>query len=133
MPGSTYGEDGSGAETLYMILTWVGIVVMVVVLVAWVLYENRRLIQAVAGYGGDRAPDEPGHRPSPEEWETADDQQRKRQEADRVPAAADSQEELRVAMLAISILCAIVVLVIVLFTNIGTRVPSNRLSHLLLR
>ena len=29
MPGSTYGEDGSGAETAYMILTWLGIVVMV--------------------------------------------------------------------------------------------------------
>ena len=56
MPGSTYGEDGSGAESLYMILTWVGIVVMLVVLVAWVLYENRRLIQAVAEYGGHRAP-----------------------------------------------------------------------------
>ena len=52
MPGSTYGEDGSGAETAYMILTWLGIVVMLVVLVAWVLYENRRLIQAVAGLGG---------------------------------------------------------------------------------
>ena len=51
-PGSTYGEDGSGAETAYMILTWLGIVVMVAVLVAWVLYENRRLIAAVAGYGG---------------------------------------------------------------------------------
>jgi NADH:ubiquinone oxidoreductase subunit H len=51
MPGSTYGEDGQGAETLYMILTWVGIVVMVVVLVAWVLYENRRLIAAVPGIG----------------------------------------------------------------------------------
>jgi hypothetical protein len=51
MPGSTYGEDGQGAETLYMILTWVGIVVMVVVLVAWVLYENRRLIAAVTGVG----------------------------------------------------------------------------------
>jgi hypothetical protein len=49
MPGSTYGEDGSGAETAYMILTWLGIAVMVAVLVAWVLYENRRLIAAVAG------------------------------------------------------------------------------------
>jgi hypothetical protein len=49
MPGSTYGDEGSGAETLYMILTWVGIVVMIAVLVAWVLYENRRLIAAVAG------------------------------------------------------------------------------------
>jgi hypothetical protein len=48
MPGSTYGEDGSSAETAYMILTWLGIAVMVVVLVAWVLYENRRLIAAVA-------------------------------------------------------------------------------------
>jgi hypothetical protein len=49
MPGSTYGDDGSGAETAYMILTWLGIVVMVAVLVAWVVYENRRLIAAVVG------------------------------------------------------------------------------------
>jgi hypothetical protein len=56
MPGSTYGEDGSGAETLYMIVTWVGIVVMVVVLVAWVLYENRRLIGAVAGISAAGTP-----------------------------------------------------------------------------
>ena len=49
MPGSTYGEDGSGAESIYMIVTWLGIVVMVAVLVAWVIYENRRLIAAVAG------------------------------------------------------------------------------------
>ena len=39
-----------------MILTWLGIVVMVVVLVAWVVYENRRLIQAVAGFGGPSSP-----------------------------------------------------------------------------
>jgi len=52
MPGSTYGEDGTGAETVYMILTWVGVAVMVAVLIAWVLYENRRLIAAVAGIGG---------------------------------------------------------------------------------
>src|SRR5918999_6315954 len=44
-PGSTYGEDGSGAETLYMILTWLGIVVTLAVLVAWIIYENRRLIE----------------------------------------------------------------------------------------
>jgi hypothetical protein len=50
MPGSTYGDDGSGAETLYMIVTWLGIVVMVAVLAGWVLYENRRLIQAAIGY-----------------------------------------------------------------------------------
>ena len=56
MPGSTYGEDGSSAETLYYILTWLGIVVMVVVLVAWVLYENRRLVQAAMGYRGGHTP-----------------------------------------------------------------------------
>src|SRR5215207_1127380 len=55
-PGSTYGEDGSGADSLYMILTWLGIVVMVAVLVAWVLYENRRLIQAAMGYTRAEAP-----------------------------------------------------------------------------
>ncbi len=59
MPGSTYGEDGTGAETAYMVLTWLGIVVMVVVLVAWVLYENRRLIAAAAGYRGGAGPGPP--------------------------------------------------------------------------
>jgi len=56
MPGSTYGPDGSSAETLYMILTWVGIVVMVVVLVAWVIYENRRILGAVAGVSAAGTP-----------------------------------------------------------------------------
>jgi|SRR5919199_5965311 hypothetical protein len=50
MPGSTYGSDGSSADTLYYIVTVLGIVVMVAVLVAWVLYENRRLIAAAAGF-----------------------------------------------------------------------------------
>ena len=70
-PGSTYGDDGSGAESLYMILTWVGIVVMVVVLVAWVLYENRRLIQAVVGY---RAGDAPVSGPPPQPGGVGDTQ-----------------------------------------------------------
>ena len=56
MPGSTYGEDGSSAETAYMILTWVGITVMVIVLVAWVIYENRRLLGAVAGISAAGTP-----------------------------------------------------------------------------
>jgi hypothetical protein len=47
-PGSTYGEDGTGAAGSYMVLTWIGIVVMVVVIVAWVLYEDRRLWGHVA-------------------------------------------------------------------------------------
>jgi hypothetical protein len=56
MPGSTYGDEGSGAESLYMILTWLGIVVTIAVLAAWVLYENRRLIAAVVGARGAEAP-----------------------------------------------------------------------------
>jgi hypothetical protein len=46
-PGSTYGEDGAGAATSYYILTWIGIIVMVVVIVYWVIWENRRLVSWV--------------------------------------------------------------------------------------
>jgi hypothetical protein len=63
MPGSTYGEEGAGAETAYMILTWLGIVVTVLVLIAWVAYENRRLIEySVRGRlgRGDEPPPGPG-------------------------------------------------------------------------
>ena len=42
-PGSTYGEEGAGAATSYMVLTWLGIAVMVGVLVLWMYFENRRL------------------------------------------------------------------------------------------
>jgi hypothetical protein len=47
-PGSTYGKDGTGAAGSYMVLTWIGIIVMVGVIVAWVLYEDRRLWRHVA-------------------------------------------------------------------------------------
>jgi hypothetical protein len=62
-PGSTYGEDGTAAETAYMVLTWLGIVVTVLVLIAWVVYENRRLIQySIRGRlpRGDEPPPQPG-------------------------------------------------------------------------
>jgi hypothetical protein len=42
-PGSTYGPDGAGGTTAYLTLTWIGIVVMVIVFVGWVWYENYRL------------------------------------------------------------------------------------------
>jgi cytochrome oxidase assembly protein ShyY1 len=42
-PGTTFGDDGSKAATAYYVLTWIGIAVMVAVIVAWVLYEDRRL------------------------------------------------------------------------------------------
>lgn len=54
-PGSTYGPEGTGAETLYMILTWAGIALMVFTLVAWTLYENRRLITYAAARLGGRS------------------------------------------------------------------------------
>jgi hypothetical protein len=63
MPGSTYGDEGSGAETAYMILTWLGIVVTVLVLLAWVIYENRRLIEySLRGRlgRGEEPPPQPG-------------------------------------------------------------------------
>jgi hypothetical protein len=47
-PGTTYGDGGSSASTSYYVLTWIGIIVMVVVIVAWMLYEDRRLWGHVA-------------------------------------------------------------------------------------
>ncbi len=47
-PGSTYGPEGEGATTAYMALTWIGILFMVFVLIAWTVYENRRLITYAA-------------------------------------------------------------------------------------
>ncbi len=59
-PGTTYGEEGAGAAGSYMVLTWIGILVMVAVIVAWVVYEDRRLWGHVArirgrGTGGPEA------------------------------------------------------------------------------
>jgi hypothetical protein len=53
-PGSTYGEEGAGAATAYMVLTWIGIAVMVAVLVYWVIWENRRLTRWTAANGTAR-------------------------------------------------------------------------------
>lgn len=43
-PGTTYGEEGAGATTAYYVLTWIGIAVMILVIVYWVIWENRRLV-----------------------------------------------------------------------------------------
>jgi hypothetical protein len=66
-PGSTYGPDGTGAAGAYMVLTWVGIVFMVVALVGWMAYENHRLLTYAAknalGIGPgptDQPPPQPG-------------------------------------------------------------------------
>ena len=42
-PGSTYGDGGTGAATSYYVLTWIGIIVTFMVLVYWVMWEDRRL------------------------------------------------------------------------------------------
>jgi hypothetical protein len=63
MPGSTYGDEGAGAETIYMILTWLGIVVTIAVLVAWVLYENRQLVRHVARFGASSPAEGPPPQP----------------------------------------------------------------------
>ena len=63
-PGSTYGDGGAGAAGSYMVLTWIGIVVMVLAFAAWVIYENRRLIEYAARSALGRAPtDEPPPQP----------------------------------------------------------------------
>jgi hypothetical protein len=48
-PGSTYGEEGVGAEGGYMALTWIGIAVMVLALLLWMYFENKRLVAFALG------------------------------------------------------------------------------------
>jgi hypothetical protein len=57
-PGSTYGDGGAGAAGSYMVLTWLGIVVMVLVFAAWIVYENRRLLEYSARHVLGSAPTE---------------------------------------------------------------------------
>lgn len=58
-PGSTYGAEGAAADTAYNVLIWLGIAATVVFLIAWVLFENRRLLayaaSRVRGEGGRAA------------------------------------------------------------------------------
>jgi hypothetical protein len=63
-PGSTYGDEGVGATTAYMTLTWIGIVVMVLVFIAWIVYEKRRLERfAATGFLPPGPTDEPPPQP----------------------------------------------------------------------
>ncbi len=64
-PGSTYGDEGAGAAGSYMVLTWIGIGFMVAVFVAWIIFENRRVLEyaarnAVGGKRADEPPPQPG-------------------------------------------------------------------------
>ena len=51
-PGSTYGPDGVGATGAYYAVTGIGIVFMIVALIAWVAYENKRLVSYAASRAG---------------------------------------------------------------------------------
>ncbi len=42
-PGSTYGPDGLAAATSYYVLTGIGMAFMVLALIFWCVFENRRL------------------------------------------------------------------------------------------
>jgi hypothetical protein len=65
-PGSTYGDGGAGAAGSYMVLTWIGIAFMVAIFVAWVAFENRRVLEFAArnvigrGPTADAPPPQPG-------------------------------------------------------------------------
>jgi hypothetical protein len=50
--GTVYGKGGSAATAQYYVLTWLGIAVTIVVLLAWMLYEDRRLWAHVARIRG---------------------------------------------------------------------------------
>ena len=50
--GTVYGDGGSSATTSYYVLVWLGIIVTVAVIVAWMLYEDRRLWLHVARIRG---------------------------------------------------------------------------------
>ena len=63
-PGSTYGDEGAAADTLYYILTVLGIVATLAALAAWVVYENRQLVGHVARFRAGRpAPAGPAPQP----------------------------------------------------------------------
>ncbi len=51
-PGSTYGDGGHSAATAYYVLTAIGIAVTVIVLIAWMMFEHRRLIGHAIRLGG---------------------------------------------------------------------------------
>jgi hypothetical protein len=62
-PGSTYGEEGTGAAGTYMVLTWIGIGFMVAVFVAWMVFENRRVLEYAIKYPLGKRADEPPPQP----------------------------------------------------------------------
>jgi D-arabinose 1-dehydrogenase-like Zn-dependent alcohol dehydrogenase len=63
-PGSTYGEDGAAAAGSYYVLIGIGAVVILAVFIAWIAFENRRLLAYAAREVAGRGPDS-GQAPAP--------------------------------------------------------------------
>ena len=58
-PGTTWGDGGAAAATSYYVLIWIGAIVVVAVFIAWIVFENRRLV-TFAGLKGGETPPGPG-------------------------------------------------------------------------
>ena len=109
-----------------MVLTWVGIVFMVVALIAWIVYENRRLIAYALGTAvatTRRTSRSPGS--TPDARGSRADMSGKQIE---FPPKQTHVKSFEIAMLAISIICVVIVLIIVLGHRHRRRVPPDRLS-----
>lgn len=55
-PGTTWGEEGAAAATSYYVLTWFGAAVLLAVFIAWIVFENRRLVTFAGLQRGDTPP-----------------------------------------------------------------------------
>ena len=102
----------------YMVLTWIGIIVMVVAIVAWMVYEDRRLRGHARGSASGRSRSSPAA--------TTDERRPLMASQGRAAGVRSGSRRCRrttsgfeLAMLALSVICMIVVLVIVLFTGLG--------------
>jgi hypothetical protein len=56
MPGSTYGDGGHSAATMYYVVTVIGIAVTVIALILWVMFEHRQLITHALRLSGSGSP-----------------------------------------------------------------------------
>ena len=63
-PGTTWGDGGAAATTQYYFLIWIGAAVMVAAFVAWIIFENRRLVGWAVGNALGRGGDGDGPPPA---------------------------------------------------------------------
>jgi hypothetical protein len=63
-PGSTYGEDGAAAAGSYYVLIGIGAAVILAVFIAWIVFENRRLLAYAARQTVGRGPEDQATAPT---------------------------------------------------------------------